>query len=131
MFRFLVRFLGLTGLRLAGVGVVGLASESDRFSWDVLRAAIQGQRSQLEIIASYLLAGGLAVAGVVLLFELLGTLRQSAGRRSALGTNAMIQIGLAATLLIGVNVYSFRNYRRWDCTRNREFTLPANVASEM
>ena len=131
MFRFLLRFLGLTGLVLAGVGAVGLASESDRFSWDVLRAAIQGQRSQLEIGASYLLVGGLAVAGVVLLFELLGTLRQSAGRRSALGTNAMIQIGLASALLIGVNVCSFKNYRRWDCTRNGEFTLPAEVASEL
>src|SRR5262245_18714348 len=131
MIRFLLRFLGLTGLLLAGAGVIGLATEPGGLTLEQFRAAWQGKGSEIAVIAGYLLAAGLAVAALILLVELLSAARQTAGRRGALGGNVLIQVLLAIALLIGFNVFSYSHYRRWDCTRTGEFTLPPSVATEL
>ena len=43
----------------------------------------------------------------------------------------MLQGALAAVLLVGVNVWSFHHYERVDCTRDRQFTLPAEVRKDL
>jgi hypothetical protein len=136
MFRFLLRFLGLTGLMVAATGTILLAAEPGGLSWPSFRAAWQGQGDQLAVGSAFAVAGGLAVALLVLLLELLTGTRVSAGRRSAFGLNVGIQVALASALLVGINVWSFDYYRRghyvrWDCTRDRSFTLPPQVAAEL
>jgi hypothetical protein len=68
----------------------------------------------------------------------------TAGRRSALGVNAMVQIALATVLLIGINVWSAGltldlfgytlevpgHYARIDLTRGEHFTLPDDVVKQ-
>lgn len=136
MIRFLLRFLGLTGLLAAGLGAIVLASETSRLSVETVRSALKGEGSPIEIGAIYAVAAGLAIGLLVIVLEFLLGVRQAAGRRSALGTNVFIQVALAIAILIGINVWSFDlaregHYARWDCTRDRAFTLPDNVVSEL
>src|SRR5262249_49755293 len=52
--------------------------------------------------------------------------------RSLFGTNAALQVAVAAALLIGVNVYSFQHYVRQDWTREpKKFTLPETVRDDL
>jgi hypothetical protein len=136
MLRFLLRFLGLVGLVLAGAGALGLAAEPGRISLERLKSALQGQGDPIEIGAVYMLVGGAAIGLLVIALESAGSMWQAAGRRSALGMNVLVQIALAVAILAGINFWSFDYYRqghyeRWDCTRDRAFTLPENVAAEL
>jgi hypothetical protein len=65
------------------------------------------------------------------LVEALGGLFLVAGRRTAAGTSATVATLAAVALLVFVNLYSFSHYRRFDLTRDRQFTLPAAVAGEL
>jgi hypothetical protein len=109
---FWARLAGLTGLLVLAAGLVVFAVTED--------------------------AVGLAVAGVGGLFAalaLLAELKGAAGlvlsRRGAVGSNVFVQVLLAAGLLVGVNVFSFFHYTRFDWTRYGEFTIPADVRTQL
>jgi hypothetical protein len=134
---FLVRFAGLSGLVCCGIGVA-LTFLAGILSWDALgdpefvRAVISGESGdRTSRVALILLFGGAALALLTVLVEVLATLRLVAGRRSAFGLNAAVQVGLAVALLVGINLYSYRNYVRVDLTREQQFTLPAQIQDEL
>ena len=141
---FLIRFLGLTGLFAAGVGAVlayqhglwpGLESAYHE-SWSALGERVntllrEGAGEPVATAAVYLVAGGAAAALVALLVELLGGLGFTAGRRSAFGVNAAVQVVLAVALLAGVNWWSFGHYQRLDWTRGRQFTIDPKLQEEL
>jgi hypothetical protein len=154
-FRFLVRFLGLTGVLAAAVGGTLLATAgaappewngaSDpspvaraTAGWHWLAAAgrwlvelaTAGPDTATKAAAGLLL-GGLAAVALWVLVELIGTLFLVTGRRTAVGTNAYLQIALAAALLVVVNAYSFTHHTRYDLTRDRQFTLPESVVAKL
>src|SRR6202035_3033924 len=82
-------------------------------------------------IGAYLLTGGAAAVALALLVEGLVVLFGVAGRRSAFGFNAVVQAAMAAALLVGINWWSFDNPLRFDCTRERLFTLPADLRDRL
>jgi hypothetical protein len=144
---FFIRFLGLTGLLAAGFGVAasflegvlnrwqlltGLNEQNLQTDYDFARETIIGERGELGVrIAVTLLLAGLALALFALLLELLIGLFFVAGRRSVFGINAFLQIALAAALLVGVNVYSYRHYLRYDWTSAHQFTLPEDIRGQL
>src|SRR5262249_18826569 len=134
----LVRMLGVTGLLAAATAAV-LAQGQGRSgtpepTWgealtsmrDRLLAALHGQATgdTLARLTVYLFLGGAAAVLLWLLVEVVVILRFAAARRSAFGANAVIQGGIAAALLVGVNLYSFSHYRPLDCTRPPDLTPP-------
>ena len=68
---------------------------------------------------------------LALLVEALVVLRVVAGRRSAVGFNAAVQVLLAAGLLVAVNFWAFHHYARIDTTREQVFTLPADLGDRL
>jgi hypothetical protein len=129
---FLVRFVGLTGLVVGCVGLVLVGLQGLLSSWQTARdAAETALREQRAELGTWLVLGGAAAVLFALLVEALVVLRLTAARRSAFGLNAVVQIALAAALLVGVNVWSFRHYLRLDWTRSEQFTLPADVRSRL
>jgi hypothetical protein len=129
---FLVRFVGLTGLVVGCVGLVLAGLQGLLSSWptarDAAETAIREQRAEL---GTWLVLGGAAAVLFALLVEALVILRLTAARRSAFGLNAVVQVALAAALLVGVNVWSFRHYLRFDWTRSEQFTLPADLRARL
>jgi hypothetical protein len=111
--QFVLRFLGLNGLIAVVVGVV---------LWLALGYELAG------LIVLMAGAAGIALA---LLGELHGLVRAVASHRGAMGANVALQITLAAALVIGVNVYSFFNFKRFDFTKNQSFTLPEPVRERL
>ncbi|MFL5341294.1 MAG: hypothetical protein ACJ8F7_14205 [Gemmataceae bacterium] len=128
---FFLRLLGLTGLLVAAAGAVGVVAYIDPLTWPAYQAALSGTTGQREQVVAIMLAAGAGVALLALLIELLTGLRNAAGRRSVLGGNVVVQIALAIALLVGVNVWSFEHPARADLTRDRAFTLPANLANQL
>src|SRR5690349_8918790 len=111
---FLVLFTLLTGLLVAGAGGVW-ARLDGRLTVPALRDAWANVRAGLGLPPSlWPLVGGAAAALLALLVEALVFLRQAAGRRSIFGANAMLQVALAAALLVGVNLLSSRYHRTID-----------------
>jgi hypothetical protein len=108
----LLRVAGLTGLFVAGVGLV-------------LRAVGN------EDLGRSLALGGEAAALLALLVEVLGVIRLASGRRSAFGTNVVLQVALAAVILVGINAFSFFHYVRFDTTREQLFTIPAEIRAQL
>src|SRR5262245_55138397 len=115
---FAVRFFLLTALLVAAVGTVLAAAEGIPLPrtqeqlwphWEQIPAGTAA-------VPVYLVGGGIAVAVLCLLIEALIALRVVAGRRSAFGFNALLQVALAALLLVGINLWSFSNYLRFDWT---------------
>jgi hypothetical protein len=139
---FVIRLLGLTGVLAGCAGLVlaavkheldplrSIASWSDAYAtgYYFTQDAFEHVREQWRTV---LLLTGAATALFALLVEVLVVLGFTATRRSAFGFNALVQGALAAALLVGVNVWSFHNYRRVDFTRDRQFTLPANIRAEL
>jgi hypothetical protein len=131
---FLIRLAGLAGVVALLVGLL-LARSIDQFysSWaaayQTLAGALRGAppADDWQRAGVYCLLGGVAAVLLALAVDAALVLSFVAGRRSALGFNAVVQIALAAALVVGVNVYSFTHHRPFDCTRAQEFTLPANV----
>jgi hypothetical protein len=140
---FLVRFLGLTGAAAAGVGLVLAAQENLLAGWDVARdAAVRtvervsaGRAFELpvpaEYVSGYLVLAGAAAVLLALLVELLALAPRAAARRSATGVNALVQVGLAAVLLVGVNYFAFHHYLRVDWTRDARFTLAEGLRRDL
>jgi hypothetical protein len=147
---FLVHFLGLTGLLAVSSGLVlahafGLLPAQSL--QDAVTALVQGQWREVStqlsnlsgsvqqalqgsegdrIIALMVLIGAAAIL-LYLLIEAIIVAALVAGRRSALGFNATFQIVLVLVLFVCVNVWSFWHPVRYDWTRERQFTLPADV----
>ncbi|HZT83095.1 MAG TPA: hypothetical protein VFA26_22900 [Gemmataceae bacterium] len=145
---FLIRFLGLTGALAAGVGLVlagaqGYLPPADRlFTGETLRTLpetargplgemLQGQRGLLPQVTAWLVTAGTVAALIALLVEFVTFLIFASGRRGAFGSNVLIQVGLAAVLLVAVNLLSFQHYRRFDWTTGQRFTLPTNVQEQL
>jgi hypothetical protein len=136
----LLRLLGATGLFVALLGLIPLGISFDLSSAGAWESALRDYVAELPLIRfentyldvglTMLLAGGVVFAFTLLLLTV-GGLRTIAGRRNAAATNAVLQSALAVALLVGVNVFAFRHYQRYDWTRNQQFTLPADVAGEL
>lgn len=125
---FLVRLLGLTGLLTAYAGVMLAAPARP----DDLPAALTHlDPTTRPGLGGLLLLLGWLAALAALAVEVVAALRVVAGRRSAFGANAVVQVLLAALLLVGVNVWSFRHPERFDWTREQQFTLPADVRERL
>ena len=127
--RLVGRLLGLTG---AAAAVVGL------FLWDAfgrdltaesLRTAFENPTSPSQSVAAWLISGA-AVAVLVILLTLFAWLAGSA-RRSATGLNFAVQILLVLAVVGGLNYLSFKYFKRWDLTRDKEFTLSPEVSNEL
>src|SRR5206468_1881201 len=82
-------------------------------------------------MTAWFLVGGAAAAALALLVEVFQVLGAVAGRRSAFGFNATVQVALAIVLLAGLNVYSYYHYRRSDWTLQHQFTLPAEIQRQL
>src|SRR5262249_3150878 len=97
-----------------------------------VRAAWEGGFTDRVTEATFwLVVGGGAAALLALLVEVIVFSRMAAGRRSAFGFNAALQIGLAAALLIGVNGYAPRLSSRLDWPQDRQFTLDADTQNDL
>jgi hypothetical protein len=135
---FLIRLAGLTGLLAAGIGAALIYLEQV-LPWETIRAFNQ---NTLETVRQFLegetgdklgrIAVWLALAGAVaavfaFLVEMIVGFGFAAGRRSVFGFNVLVQIGLAVAVVVGINVYSFSNYERFDWTRDQKFTLAAHL----
>src|SRR5262245_28469906 len=139
-FHLLLRLAGLTGLLVAAVGLALVAAGADWNTVESLRTTFSqrivalirepGEDAAL-MLARFLLPIGLAVAVLALIVEIWVALRTVAGRRSAFGTNVFLQVALALVLLVGVNVYAYLHYVRFDLTRDRQFTLPAELQQRL
>ena len=140
-FRFLMRAIGLTGVAATAVGGMLAAATLpavDFGSWaglkpipDLLRAAGNGDHGELAKVGAWVLACGVAAVALALAVEALGGLLLGVGRRTAAGTSATAGVVAAVALLVVVNVYSFTHYGRYDCTRDRRFTLKPELAAEL
>jgi hypothetical protein len=140
-FRFLVRAAGLTGALAAAVGVIlagadGGAVDLLSAAWwralpEVFQAALGGDRGDLARAAAWAVAGGGAAVALGLAAEALGALAAGVGRRTAAGTSATLGAAAAVALVALVNWYSGTHYGRFDCTRDRRFTLPPALAAEL
>ncbi len=133
-FRFLARAAGLTGVLAAAVGAALYAAAFPPYGrWDLatLRAAAEGGHGDFAKAAALTLGGGAVAAVVALAVELLGGLFLVAGRRTATNTSAAVGVAAAVALLVFVNAYSFTHHARYDLTRGRQFTLPADLADKL
>src|SRR5689334_2255311 len=136
----LLRLLGAAALFVALLGLIPLATAIDVTSPRAWEAALREYGSALPNIRfarAYRDAGLTMIfaGGTLFLFTLivqaLAGMRTVAGRRNAVATNAVLQTALAVVLLVGANVYSFEHHRRYDWTRDRQFTLPPDVTTEL
>ena len=111
---FWVRLAGLLGLLIAVAGMV---------LW--MRAGLR--------VGIGPVAVGSAMALTVLGLEIasVGASGGTGMRRGAVGSNAALQIALAAILLVTINVFSFTHYERFDWTHDRQFTLPADIRDQL
>jgi len=156
---FAVRALGVAGVFAALLGSIGLwatPGQSPRATVTQLRRdpssvnSLLFETPDLWLRASYwLLIVGLAVTSAAVAITLLSGLVKLAGRRNVAGGNAALQTALCVALLVGVNVFSFEHYRRWDWTGRTftwagwrpglassarfapQFTLPVDVAADL
>jgi hypothetical protein len=138
----LVRWLGLTGLLVAVVGVILLHVHNHLIDADdVLRNPLtviqEGLKAEgVEAVAVYLFLAGAGAMLLWLLVEAAVAVRLTAARRSATRANAVLQAAIAVVLLVGLNVFSFFHYERIDCTRpddrgEKRFTLAPELSQQL
>jgi hypothetical protein len=133
-FRFVIRAVGLTGLLAAAVGGTLAATAfpaAEQWNWGTLGAAAEGAQGGFAKAAALLLAAGVVAVAFALAIELLGGLLLVTGRRTAASATATAGTIAAVTLLIFVNAYSFTHHTRYDFTRDRQFTLPPELADRL
>jgi len=147
---FIVRFLGVTGLAVAVVGLFlvsldGLLTAQgsvwERPYWgnlgDEAETMVQSHLKWFDSpeaippLATTLLLGGVVAGLFALVIEIMLILTVVAGRRSAFGFNWTVQVALAVALVVGVNVYSFNNHWRFDWTWGKKFTLDPEIEKQM
>ena len=134
-FRFLLRVLGLTGILVAVIGA-GMALSSPHRPSELTIQTFRGMLAGGDPgdylrKAMLILIGGVAVVVLWLAIEVLSGLVQSSGRKSLAGTANAVQIALAIALVIVVNAVGFDNYRKYDLTRDHEFTLASEQVAEL
>jgi|GEM_PF-1303497 len=128
-FRFGIRALGLTGLLALAIGAM-LTPETGWNQQQLVDSAKGAFGLYAQVVAVMVLAGaGLVV--ILVLVELLGLIFQSAGRKTAEGTNAALQIVLALGLLFVVNAVSFQHYWRKDVTRDHRFSIEPELQERL
>src|SRR5262245_55456559 len=140
-FRFLSRAVGLTGVLAFAVGsAMALADDPHPVRTldaayqcldGVVTTAVAGTGTQYGRVAGYLVGVGLVAVAVALVVELLGALFLMTGRRTAAGTSATVATAAAVALLVIVNAYSFTHHRRYDFTRDKQFTLAPDLADRL
>jgi len=133
-FRFVIRAVGLTGLLAAAVGGTLAATafpSAEEWNWGTFCAATEGTHGRFAKAAALTLAGGVAAVAFALAIELLGGLLLVTGRRTAASATATAGTIAAVTLLVFVNAYSFTHHARYDFTRDRQFTLPPELADRL
>jgi hypothetical protein len=130
-FHILIGLLGVVGVLVGVVGAVVACGELPEVNAETIRAGWNGQHGSLVQGAFWAIVGGWGIALVIFLVDAMAALFRAAGRRSALGVNVIVQTGLAAILLVGVNAFSFHHYRRWDLTRDQVFTLRPEIADQL
>ena len=106
------RLVGLTGLAILAVGFV-------------LSSVLTG------FAGVAIIGAGAVLAFIGLVGELRSGLSMLSSRRGALGSNVVAQIILALVLFGGVNAYAFFHYERFDLTRERIFTIPAELREQL
>jgi hypothetical protein len=111
-----VRLLGLTGLFVAAGGaLVWVAFDDERFRQFGLNAVW----------------GGLGALGVALLCELPALFGMMTSRRGAVGGSVVVQVALAIALALGVNIFAFEHFTRFDLTRYQIFTLRPELRDQL
>jgi hypothetical protein len=116
--RFMFRLLAVTSLFAAVVGAV--------LWWQFTGVD--------EVIARFgrlLFFVGLAFPALAILVEIGPITRSLATSRGAVGGNALVQILIAAALLVAGNLFAAFHYVRWDWTRDHAFTLSPAIAKQM
>src|SRR4051794_29542120 len=103
----LVRLLGLTALLATAGGAVILASELPDWKPDSLTKAVNREFGTVAVVGAWLFIVGVLVTVFTGLVEILSMLQPGAGRRSAAGFSAGVQVLLATAILVAVNVYAF------------------------
>lgn len=132
-FRLAARAVGLLGAVVAVVGLSVLYAEvrENPFSCELLTGAANGANGAVARQGALALLAGAALAGAVLLLELVSAVFLSGTRRTAAGTSAAVGVLAALALLVVTNLYSYTHYRRIDTTRDKRFTLPPDIATEL
>src|SRR5205823_456021 len=107
-----------------------------RTSVDQIAATVERAQWDESKIAAILLVTGIALVLLAIVVELLAALAMVSGRRSAFGSNALVQVALAAAVIIAVNFYSVHHYQRLDWshdpqTGEPQFTLPKDIADQL
>lgn len=110
---FRIRLAGLTGL---GIILVGLILWASLDHW-------------LPGVLVTLLGAGLL--GFALVVEIKKLLEVVLSRRGAVGGNVALQVLLATLLVVGVNVFSFFHFARFDWTRDHIFTIPPDIRAQL
>src|SRR5437660_6584065 len=127
--RLLGRVLGITALFAALGGLFLYGSIFHEITVDGLKHALAESNGAAQFASLLIVAGG-SVAIVALVIELVGRVGGS-GQRSATGINATVQILLALGVFAALNYFSFYYFKRWDLTRDHEFTLPQDVTEKL
>lgn len=141
-FRFLVRVLGLTAVLAAVGGAVVLSTFLPDLSGLSRNAAYQTVRDTAESAragglgdlahwAAMAAGVGAAVAVVWGVLEVLGSLALAAGRNTVAGSLNTFQVVLAVALVVVANLVSFGTYKKWDLSRDKEFTLAPEQAAQL
>jgi hypothetical protein len=123
---FLIRFLGVTGLFVACVGLFLARLQNHLLSWQAAADAVRSPD-----LSTWFVLGGAAAVIPALLVEIITGLWAASARRSLFGVNAVLQVVLAVALLVGVNFFAFEHPLRFDWTRSHEFTLPPVVQTDL
>jgi hypothetical protein len=126
--RLFVRVLGLTGVLAGFVGLFIWLALAQPLTVTAIRDSLQATGTVQ--VAAYLMAIGVGLAALVLLFELLAILGGST-RRSATGLNSAVQFVLVLAVVGGLNYFAFHYFKRWDLTRDKAFTLSPEVSNEL
>jgi hypothetical protein len=132
-FRFLIRTAGLIGVLGFAVGMSLLASVfpiADLIKPEKMQAAFEGNSGPFACDAAWTVLISLGLIALALFVEIIGVLGGSS-RRTAAGTSAGIATIAAVALLVFVNAYSFTHHARYDFTRHKQFTLPADLAERL
>ena len=118
--RFLVRLLAVTALFVAGAGLA---------VW----GAFAGVDEVIARIGRLMFFVGIAFQVLWIAVEIGPVTKALATSRGAVGGNAIVQILIAAALLVAVNVFAASpgHYIRFDWTRDHAFTLPPRIAEQM
>jgi hypothetical protein len=109
---FHIRLAGLAGILIGGAGIALAAAGS---LWLGLALGVIG--------------GAAALAALVVEFQ--SASHFAGGRRASAGAAVALQVLLAAFLLAEVNIFSFYHYHRFDWTRDREFSLRADIRHDL